>query len=288
MSNAPSSAMRRNAALEVEPVAGMVGAEIVNIDLSAPQPDSVWGEIRDALNRHGVVFFREQKISPQQQLDFTLRFGELFRSKDLPVLPECPQISVVRKEKTETVNLGGVWHTDQPHQPVPVMGTILLARETPAFGGDTLFTSMTAAYDALSEGLRNTLDGLRIIHSDAQIYKVSDVADVDTHYLTKGQRSEAEVSHPAVVRHPDTGRKALYLTARRSVRFDGWTREESAGLFGFLLQHVQKPEFTCRFCWREGSMAFWDNRLVMHYASNDYQGQRREMHRTMVAGTPLG
>ena len=279
---------RRNSSFGVELVAGMVGAEIVGLDLSAPQPDHVWSDIRDVVNTYGVAFFRDQTLTPQQQIDFTNRFGTLLPSDELPTVPGFPQVSMVLKEKEDRNNNGGSWHTDQPHREIPIMGTILLARENPPYGGDTLFLSMGAAYDALSEGLRKTLDGMRALHSDANIYATRAKNTVDQLRVTPKERSAKEVSHPVVVRHPDTGRKALYITWGRTVRFDGWTKEESAPLLNFLLQHVQKPEFACRFRWREGSLAFWDNRLVMHYATNDYHGFRREMHRTWVAGTHLG
>jgi taurine dioxygenase len=169
------------------------------------------------------------------------------------------------------------------------MGSILLAREAPDHGGDTMFASMYLAYEALSDGLKRTLEGLRAVHSSRHVF--GDKAPYHQNDL-KGRLANSELAmqdavHPVVIRHPDTGRKALYVNRNFTVQFEGWTVEESQPLLQYLYQHGTRPEFTCRFRWREGSIAFWDNRATWHHAINDYHGQRRLMHRITVEGAKL-
>jgi len=195
----------------------------------------------------------------------------------------------VRKEPDQKKNIGEVWHTDHSYDQVPALGSMLLAREVPDHGGDTMFSSMYAAYDALSDGLKRTLEGLRAVHSSRHIfghqakYHANDLKD----RLHNPDAATQDAVHPVVIRHPDTGRKALYVNRNFTVGIEGWTQEEGAGLLDFLYRHGERPEFTCRFRWRNGSIALWDNRSTWHFAINDYHGQRRLMHRITIEGTPL-
>ncbi len=280
----------RNSSFEIRPATGNCGALLDGIDLSADHPDSTYADIRKALCEYGVIFFRKQNLSNDQYVSFGEKFGDLVASKFIPTLPENPKIAVIRKEADQERNVGGAWHTDNPYREIPPMGTILLARELPEYGGDTCFINMRAAYDSLSDGLKKTLETLRGVHSNAQVYgKLAKPEKQANPSMINLDQAAQEVTHPIVIRHPEAGHNALFVSPSYTVRFDGWSDEESQSLLPFLFRHVQRPEFQCRFHWEEGSMAFWDDRQTLHYAVNDYFGSRRLMYRLMVAGTgPLG
>jgi taurine dioxygenase len=278
-----------NATIAVRPVSVAVGAEILGFDLADTLPAPTIEAIRDALFQHGVVFFRDQKLTPEQHVAFARRFGEININRFFKAVDGYPMIAEVRKEPEQTGNIGGGWHTDHSYDQAPAMGSILYAREVPETGGDTLFASMYAAYDALSDGLKHTLEGLQALHSSRHVFGVEAYAgrgDLKGRYLNP-EAAMQDALHPVVVRHPGSGRKALYVNAAFTVRFVGWTEEESRPLLQYLYQHAARPEFTYRFQWREGSVAFWDNRCTWHYALNDYHGHRRLMHRITVEGPPL-
>ena len=278
-----------NASLAVRPLSTAVGAEILGLDLADSLPESTIEAIRRALFEHGVVFLRDQKLTPEQHVAFARRFGDINVNRFFKAVDGYPMIAEVRKDPGQTGNIGGGWHTDHSYDQAPAMGSILYAREVPETGGDTLFASMYAAYEALSDGLKQTLEGLRALHSSRHIFGVEAYAgrgDLKGRYVNPEAATQDAV-HPVVVRHPGTGRKALYVNAAFTVRIEGWTDEESRPLLQYLYQHAARPEFTYRFQWREGSLAFWDNRCTWHYALNDYHGHRRLMHRITVEGVPL-
>ena len=275
--------MRSNS-IQVTPVGAAVGAEITGLDLAAPLAKAEVALIKETLFDRGVVFFRDQHLTPDQQIAFAEGFAPININRFFTPVPGHPQIAEVRKEPQQTKNVGGGWHTDHSYDQIPALGSILLARELPPVGGDTLFASMYAAHDALSEGLRTTLAGLRAVHSSRHVFGPQ--AGKDDRYRNADQAVQDAV-HPAVIRHPGSGRKALYVNPGFTLRFEGWTEEESRPLLDFLYRHAMRPEFQCRFQWREGSIAFWDNRATWHYAANDYQGERRLMHRITLEGGPL-
>jgi taurine dioxygenase len=278
-----------NASLAVRAVSSAVGAEILGLDLADTLPAATIEAIRHALFRHGVVFFRDQKLTPEQHVAFAQRFGTINVNRFFKAVDGYPMVAEVRKEPDQVGNIGGGWHTDHSYDQVPAMGSILYAREVPETGGDTLFASMYAAYDALSDGLKETLERLRAVHSSRHVFGVEAYAgrgDLKGRYLNPEAATQDAV-HPVVVRHPGSGRKALYVNAAFTVRILGWTDEESRPLLQYLYQHAARPEFTYRFQWREGSLAFWDNRCTWHYALNDYHGHRRLMHRITVEGVAL-
>jgi taurine dioxygenase len=278
-----------NASLAVRPLSTAVGAEILGGDLADSLPAPTIEAIRHALFEHGVMFLRDQKLTPEQHVAFARRFGEINVNRFFKAVDGYPMIAEVRKEPEQTGNIGGGWHTDHSYDEAPAMGSILYAREVPETGGDTVFASMYAAYEALSDGLKQTLEGLRALHSSRHIFGVEAYAgrgDLKGRYLNPEAATQDAV-HPVVVRHPGSGRKALYVNAAFTVRIVGWTDEESRPLLQYLYQHAARPEFTYRFQWREGSLAFWDNRCTWHYALNDYHGHRRLMHRITVEGVPL-
>jgi len=278
-----------NASIAVRPVSAAVGAEILGLDLAGTLADATIDAIRHALFQHGVVFFRDQKLTPEQHVALARRFGAINVNRFFKAVDGYPMIAEVRKEPEQVGNIGGGWHTDHSYDQVPAMGSILYAREVPETGGDTLFASMYAAYDALSDGLKKTLEGLQALHSSRHVFGVEAYAgrgDLKGRYLNPDAATQDAV-HPVVVRHPGSGRKALYVNSAFTVRFVGWTDEESRPLLQYLYQHAARPEFTYRFQWRAGSLAFWDNRCTWHYALNDYHGHRRLMHRITVEGVAL-
>jgi taurine dioxygenase len=279
----------RNTRIEIAPVAGALGAEILGVDLTAPLDDALFAEIRQAFHDHSVIFFRDQHITPDQHIAFARRFGPINVNRFFTAVPGHPEIAEVRKEPDQKKNIGEAWHTDHSYDEIPALGSMLVAREVPDHGGDTMFASMHAAYEALSPGLQRTLEGLRATHSSRHVFG----AEARYHgtdlkgRLHNPDAATQDATHPVVIRHPDTGRKALYVNANFTTGIEGWTREESAALLDFLYQHGQRPEFTCRFRWANGSIALWDNRSTWHCAVNDYHGQRRLMHRITIEGTAL-
>ena len=272
-----------SARLSVEPVAGALGAEISGVDLARPLSEDTVAAIRRAWLDHLVIFFREQPLSPTQFLAFARCFGEPIEYPFVKGLDDHPEIIPVLKLEHERVNFGGVWHSDTAYLDVPPMASMLVAREIPPYGGDTLFANMYLAYETLSDGLKAMLDGLLAINGSAK-------ADASRTREDRMKDSAREVkkdyvaAHPVVRRHPETGRRALYVNVAHTVRFDGMTEEESRPLLEYLFRHQTRPEFTCRFRWRPGSIAFWDNRCAQHNAINDYAGHRRLLHRITLAG----
>lgn len=267
---------------EVRRIAGALGAELHGLDLAHELDDDVVGEIRQAWLDHQVVFFRDQRITPAQQLAFARRLGEPMAYPQLNGLPDYPMITPVVKLEGERNNFGGVWHSDTTYLQVPPMASMLYAIELPPVGGDTEFANQYLAYETLSPGLRAMLDNLVGVSSSM---KAEASKTREDRLKAAGQEVKAlEAEHPIVRTHPETGRKALYLNVGHTAKIRGWTEKESAGLLAFLFEHQIRPEFTCRFRWQPGSLALWDNRCAMHNAINDYHGHRRILHRITLAG----
>ncbi len=281
--------MRRNSTFEINPAGSAVGGMVSGINLAEPLDDPSVARLRQALGDYGVLFFRDQTLTPEQHVEFAGRFGPINVNRFFGSVPGYPMIAEVRKEPDQTRNIGGGWHTDHSYDEVPALGSVLLARETPARGGDTLFASMYAAYDALSDGLKETLSRLRAWHSSRHVFGAE---AMKARGDLKGRLQNPELAtqdalHPVVIRHPESGRPALYVNPGFTLRFDGWTAEESRPLLQYLYAHAARPEFTYRFAWQPGSIAFWDNRATWHLAVNDYHGERRLMHRITLDGTAL-
>lgn len=268
----------------VEPLAGALGAEIRDLDLR--NADGEWQAVADAFLKYSVLVFRGQALEPEDLMRVGARFGEPCFYPFVTGIEGYPFIFEVVKEEKETVNFGGNWHSDTAYLREPPLATLLYALETPTHGGDTLFTSTCAAYDALSEGMRAMLDkltgvnsaslkvtgGRRTMHSTIGGMKVQRLENADGY----------EAEHPAVRTHPDTGRKALYVSRSHTIRFRDMSEEESRPLIDFLQAHQTRPEFTCRVRWSPGTLTVWDNRCTQHTAVNDYHGQRRRMRRLTV------
>lgn len=276
--------------IQITPFSAALGAVISGIDLATPLGDAAFAAIRQAFLDHGVIFFRDQNLTPEQHLAFARRWAPIDINRFFKAVPGYPEIAEVRKEADQTTNIGGGWHTDHSYDVVPAMGSLLLARELPPRGGDTLFANMHMAYEALSPGLKKTLDQLRAVHSTRHVFgpgagyaKAADAAG----RIGNTAAATQDVVHPVVIRHPDTGRKTLYVNQAFTVQFEGWTVAESEPLLRHLYQHASRPEFSCRFDWSVGCLAFWDNRATWHYALNDYHGHRRLLHRITVRGSPI-
>lgn len=278
----------RNSRIEVRPTSGAVGAEILGVDLSRPLETAEVDGMREAFKEHEVLFFRDQSITPAQHIAFATRFGTININKFFKATPEHPEIAEVRKEPNQTTNIGGGWHTDHSYDQIPALGSILLARDVPPRGGDTLFASMSLAYEALSDGLKRTIEGLRAVHSTRHVFSASaEYAKSAGDRLGNANLATQDVVHPVVIRHPDSERKTLYVNPGFTTHFEGWTAAESQPLLETLYKHAARPEFQTRFSWKQGSIAFWDNRATWHYAVNDYHGERRLMHRITLEGVPL-
>ncbi|MGO9872792.1 MAG: TauD/TfdA dioxygenase family protein [Acidimicrobiia bacterium] len=269
--------------IKVLPLAGAVGAEITGVDLATDLVDATVGEIRRAWLEHLVVFFRDQFLGPVEFSAFARRIGEPVEYPFVKGLDGYPQIISVTKLPHETVNFGGIWHSDTTYLERPPMATMLIAREVPAYGGDTMFSNMYAAYDALSPGMRRVLANLRALNSSA-LADVSKTREDRIRDHGHGGEQEYFAEHPVVRTHPETGRKALYVNEAHTLRFVDMTEAESRPLLRYLFEHAIRPEFTCRFAWRVGSVALWDNRCAMHHPINDYHGHTRTMHRITLAG----
>jgi alpha-ketoglutarate-dependent taurine dioxygenase len=268
----------------VRRVAGALGAEVSGVDLARPLSPEMAQRLRAAWLEHQVLFFRDQPLSAEQFMAFARAFGTPVEYPFVQGLEGFPEIIEVKKLEHETANFGGIWHSDTAYLERPPMASMLLAREIPPQGGDTLFASMTAAYDALSPGMQRLLEGLIAVNSSAKADVTRTREDRIRSDGRAGAKREYVGEHPVVRRHPETGRKALYVNVAHTVRFAGMTEAESAPLLRFLFAHQIRPEFTCRFVWQPGSIALWDNRCTQHNPINDYHGYRRVMHRITLEG----
>jgi taurine dioxygenase len=270
--------------VRVSPLGAGLGAEIGGVDLAGDLSDAMVAEIRQAWLDNLVVFFRDQDLEPDAFLAFARRIGDPVEYPFVKGIEGYPEIIAVTKLPEETVNFGGIWHSDTTYLERPPMATLLVAREVPPDKGDTMFANMYAAYEALSPGLQETLAGLRGVSSSALADVSKTREDRIREQGSDAVATEYEAVHPVVRTHPETGRKCLYVNVAHTARFDGWTEAESRPLLQFLFEHSVRPEFTCRFRWRPGSLALWDNRCAMHNPINDYNGHLRSMHRITLAG----
>lgn len=269
--------------LQAVPLSGTIGAEIKGVNL-AKLGDATFDDIHRALLKHGVICFRGQEITPEEQLAFAARWGEIHLHPYLDGLLSQPEIIEIVKEAGERNRFGDHWHTDQIFTPAPAMATMLYAKEVPPVGGDTLFASLGHAYDALSEGMKKLACRLRTYN----LYDKQATRSRRMSTKIPDQEKPAEPAiHPLVRVHPETGRRALYLTELQTTRrFDGMTEAESRPLLEYFLRHATRSEFTCRVRWEVGTLTIWDNRCLMHMALDDYPDYRRVMHRITIKGEP--
>ena len=278
----------RNMQMEIRPISGALGAEILGVDFAAGVDDETFGRIRRTFLEHGVIAIRDQDLTPEQHLAAARRFGKVNVNRFFTPVDGHPEVAEVRKEAHQEKNIGNKWHTDHSYDDAPALGSMIYAIEVPPAGGDTLFANMSLAYDTLSDGMKNMLSKLEAVHSSRHVFGpgVKSGSDVADRYRNAEQAVQNAV-HPVVIRHPDTGRKVLYVNPTFTVRFNGWTEEESKPLLDYLYAHAAKPDFSCRVRWERGSLGLWDNRATWHLALNDYHGHRRLMHRVTIEGTTL-
>jgi taurine dioxygenase len=276
----------RNRRIDVRPIAGACGAEIDGVKIGDDLDAATIAEIRQALNEHCVVFFRDQEFDAGQHKAFARRFGEIFIHPNYKGMQEDDEIVMIRREPGDQHIVGEDWHTDTTMVEAPPLGAILYAIEVPPFGGDTCFANQAAAYDTLSDGMKRMLEKLRAVHSDRMV--AGPQAGRNAYRATKVREDagwrETVSTHPVVRTHPETGRKMLFVNAAYTIGFEGMSEAESRPLLDYLLEHGHRPEFTCRFRWANGSVAFWDNRSVKHLAVHDAGPFRRLMRRVQIAG----
>lgn len=272
--------------MRLEALSG-VGAVVHGLDLrnlTATQE----AFMKRAFADYGVLFFRDQSLTPDDHIAFARRFGPININRFFKATPTHPEIAEVRKERDQTTNIGGAWHTDHSYDQEPALGSVLVARNLPQSGGDTLFASMYAAYENLSDGLKQTLSKLRAVHSSRHVFGAQGAYRSDAgQRIGNAAAATQDAVHPVIITHPLSGRKALYVNPAFTLHFEGWTQAESWPLLSFLYQHATQEAFTTRFAWQAGSVAFWDNRATWHYALNDYHGDFRLMHRITIEGCAL-
>ena len=275
----------RGMSIEARPLGRALGAEVSGVDLTQELPREQIAELTQLLLEHQVLFFRRQAVTPLQQADFAARFGTLHIHPIYPVLPDLPQIMLIDTHPGFLPDNDN-WHTDVTFSPTPPTAGILAAKHLPRIGGDTLWSSNTAAYEALSAPLRQMLDGLTATHSVAKSFPAQRWAD-EPAFKERYERAVAKhppVTHPVVRTHPVTKRKALFVNEGFTTHINELKPQESQALLGFLFAHAARPEFTVRWQWQVDDVAFWDNRVTQHYAIADYLPERRTMHRATVNG----
>lgn len=274
----------QHAPFDVKRLAGGIGAELSGLNLADDLDDDIIAAIRQAWLEHVVIVFREQDLSPARFQAFAERFGELDEYPMVKGIEGFPKIIAVTKLPHERINFGGLWHTDTMYLEKPPMASMLLAREVPPYGGDTLFANQYLAYETLSPGMQRMLEGMVSVNSSAK----ADATRTREDRLAEGSKDDTRrdyvSEHPVIRTHPETGRKSLFINGGHTVRFKDMTEEESAPILQYLHQHQVRPEFTCRLSWQPGTLAFWDNRCGLHNPINDYHGYKRVMHRITLAG----
>ena len=271
--------------LTITPLSPALGAQISGIDLTREISREERDAVEQALLQHQVLFFREQPLNPQQQANFAARFGDLHIHPIYPNVPQTPQVLVLDTAVTD-VRDNAIWHTDVTFLPTPAMGAVLSAKQLPAYGGDTLWASGIAAYEALSAPLRQLLDGLTATHDFTQSFPLERFGNTpdDLARWETARRNNPPLSHPVVRTHPVSGRKSLFVSEGFTTRINELSDTESEALLKFLFAHATRPEFTIRWRWQQDDVAFWDNRVTQHYAVDDYRPQRRVMHRATILG----
>ena len=270
--------------MKIKKIAGALGAEISGVDLTQSMSPDLTQEIRNVFLKNSVIFLRHQPLTSQQFMNFAKAMGEPIEYPFVKGFEDFPQIIEVKKLEHEKVNFGGVWHSDTAYLENPPMGSMVLSKEIPPYGGDTLFACQYAAYEALSGTMQRLLDGLQGVNTSAK----ADVSKTrEDRIKSDGIESSPKSfssSHPVVRTHPESGRKALYVNVAHTAGIEGLTDKESESLLSFLFEHQIKPEFTCRLVWEPDALAFWDNRCAQHNPVNDYHGFRRVLHRITLQG----
>jgi taurine dioxygenase len=271
--------------LSITPISPAIGARVEGIHLSREPSAAQQQAIKQALLQHHVLFFREQPLTPQQQARFAAAFGDLHIHPIYPNVPEQPEVLILDTAVTD-VRDNAIWHTDVTFLPTPAMGAVLAAKQVPAYGGDTLWASGVAAFEALSKPLQRMLDGLTATHDFSKSFPQERFGNTPEGLARweATRREHPPVSHPVVRTHPVSGRKALFVSDGFTARINELQPAESQALLNLLFAHATRPEFTVRWHWQTNNVAFWDNRVTQHYAIDDYRPERRVMHRATVLG----
>lgn len=273
--------------MKTKPMAPACGVEISGVQLAEARGDALEA-IKHAIWAHGVAVFRDQQLEPEGQIDFARAWGGIDINAYFPLDQKWPEIAIVRKRADQQTNIGGAWHTDHSYDQVPAMGSILAARVLPPRGGDTLFSHMGAAYDALSDELKEAIENLSAFHTADHVYQEGGLyAQTDQGADLRGHEVRTGATHPVVIRHPRTGRRLLYVNPSFTIHFTGQTRAESLPLLQQLWAEAMNPAHQCRVEWQPGTVTIWDNRTTWHNALNDYHGHARELHRITLTGEPL-
>lgn len=271
--------------LSIEPISPALGAIVSGVRLADPLDDAAQRQIEQALLDHQVLFFRDQPLTPTQQANFATRFGDLHIHPIYPSSPEQREVIVLDTAVTD-VRDNAIWHTDVTFLETPALGAVLAAKQLPPYGGDTLWASGIAAFEALSKPLQRLLDGLTATHDISKSFPQErfGATDADLARLEEARQKNPPRSHPVIRTHPVTGRKALFVSDGFTTRINELEPAESRAILDLLFAHFARPEFTVRWRWRENDVAFWDNRVTQHYAVDDYRPQRRVMHRATILG----
>jgi len=272
--------------LEIIPLTGLLGAEIIGADIRKADDFAL---IKEAFIKHSVITIRGQSITPDEHLTFARQWGEINVNRFFTALDTHPEIAIVLKEPDQKGAIGEQWHTDHAYDTKPALGSILHAIETPPSGGDTVFCSMAAAYDELSDQFKTILKGMKAWNSSRHVFGVAQ-ANAETAKsgrITNAEAATQDALHPIVIKHPLSGREGLYVNPQFTTHIDGLNRSESDAILNMLYAHCQKPEFQCRVRWQAGDITMWDNRATWHKAINDYHGFRRYMHRVTIEGCVL-
>ncbi|MDP1600712.1 taurine dioxygenase [Phenylobacterium sp.] len=273
------------AKFQVTTLTPTIGAVVEGVDLSKPLDAEQFEEIHQALLKHQVIFFEDQHITPVQHRDFAARFGALHTHPLYPGVPEAPELFILDNHKDNPTD-NDSWHTDVTFIQTPPMASILYAKLLPPEGGDTIWSNMRAAYEALSPPFRQFLSSLDGVHDFARGFPqrgiVAEGAGAEKH--AKAVAENPPVLHPVIRTHPETGEDGLFVNFGFTDRIKGLRRKESDAILNMLFEHIQKPEFLVRWRWKDNAIAFWDNRVTQHYAVNDYLPHRRIMNRATVLG----
>ncbi len=266
---------------QVRPYSGAIGGLVEGIDLCRPLDDATFERLQQALLEYEVLFFRDQPLEPAHHAELADRFGQPQLHEAYDHVEGYPQITILENDRERPSKIE-MWHTDMTFRPCPPLGSILHGVIIPEKGGDTMFASMSAAYEGLSDRMKSMLSGLTAVHDFTYGFKESLAEPGGRERLADMVATNPPVEHPVIRTHPISGKKCLYVNSLFTVRIKGMHERESRALLEFLYQHVTTPEYTCRFDWKPNSVAFWDNRITQHKPVNDYWPAHRKMQRITI------
>jgi taurine dioxygenase len=271
-------------AFEIIPICPTIGAEIRGLELARPLDPATFESLYAALVEHKVIYFRDQDMTPEEQIAFGRQFGELETHPFRPDRPGMPEFVVLDNHEHNPVLSTDIWHADTTFREGPTKFSILRCLQIPERGGDTLWADMVAAYEGLSEPLKELIAGLEAIHDFKNFALLYSGDDGNQDKLQEMKRKFPNPAHPVVRTHPDTNERVLYVNPQFTVRITGMSVRESDGILGILYEQAKTPEYQFRLQWEPGTVAMWDNRSTQHYASNDYWPARRHMERVAIVG----